>query len=384
MACSVDITVPTASSIHVVSLAKAWCDRGIKVTLVAPRPPSDELIPAAYRDPRLNVWLVPKLTRLHLPNSFGVLAQTHGIVRRIRRQGIGLVYLRSGILSFILVAALRLFTRARIVSEHNGWIPDEGRMLGHGRLLQAFEAVTQILDARLAHRVRVVTQGLADKLVARGVPAEKLRVIGNGTETESIVPLPRDAALKRFGLPADKQYIGFIGNLAPWQGVHLLVDAFGQLRSSRSSLRLLVAGDGIERPRLERRIAELGLAGDVIFMGWTEPALAGAIINCFDVAVAPFVHERNASIGLSPLKIRDYAAAGRPIVAAEVAGLSELAEAGCLVTHQPDSAEDLARKIGALLDDDARRIELCRRARRYAEDHFRWSDIACEILSRSY
>lgn len=381
MACSVDISIPTASTIHFIGLARAWSDLGMDVELIAPRPLDLGSVPHAFRDPKLDVWLVPKLTRLRLPNSFGVLPQTFRIVRRIRNHAVDFVYIRSGILSFVLVAALRAFTDARVVSEHNGWFPDEGRMLKHSRLLQAFEATTQVLDALFADSVRVVTRGLADKLIRYGVPQSKLFVVGNGTDTEAITPMKRDEALQRTGLTTKKRYLGFIGNLAPWQGVEILVDAFARLHASHPDLHLIIAGDGIERRRLERQIANLDIAAQVTFLGWRPMEDAGWIINCFDVATAPFVSERNSKIGLSPLKIRDYAAAGRAIVAADIAGISEFGRAGWLLVHRPDSIEDLASKLESLLEDDARRHELGRRARQFAEENFRWSKISEEIFA---
>ena len=104
------------------------------------------------------------------------------------------------------------------------------------------------------------------------------------------------------------------------------------------------------------------------------------MINAFDVAIAPFISRRNSAIGLSALKLRDYAAAGRAVVAADLPGIADHAEAGWLVLHRPDDPQDLADKVEALLADPVRRKEMGDTARRYAEANFGWTRTAGTIL----
>ena len=129
-----------------------------------------------------------------------------------------------------------------------------------------------------------------------------------------------------------------------WQGVDIAIAAMDRLRDI-PHLELLIAGDGPERGHLESLAADLGLAERIRFLGYVPRDQALAVINGFDVALAPFTRERNAEIGLSPIKIRDYAAAGRIVVAADIEGVRELSEAGWLFPHVSDDADDLARVI---------------------------------------
>jgi len=97
-----------------------------------------------------------------------------------------------------------------------------------------------------------------------------------------------------------------------------------------------------------------------------------------DVCVAPFSSKRNELIGISPIKLFEYLAAGRPIVASDVAGVREIVEdAGVLVA--PDSAPLLASAIKQLIDDPARMANLGRRASDLAKANS-WASRARSIL----
>ena len=99
------------------------------------------------------------------------------------------------------------------------------------------------------------------------------------------------------------------------------------------------------------------------------------------MAIAPFVRRRNERIGLSALKIGDYAAAGRAVVAADLPGIREFAEAGWLVLHRPDDPRSLAEEVLNLLHDPARRREIGCKARTYAVANLSWGLIAKKILT---
>lgn len=107
---------------------------------------------------------------------------------------------------------------------------------------------------------------------------------------------------------------------------------------------------------------------------------ANGTINAFDIALAPFIAAFNAEIGRAALKIRDYAASARPVVAADIPGLHPFAEAGWLLTHTPD---DLAENISVLLADPERRERMGKAARAYAQAHFPWRQVAEKILAEA-
>ena len=109
---------------------------------------------------------------------------------------------------------------------------------------------------------------------------------------------------------------------------------------------------------------------------------ANTVINTFDIALAPFTRRRNAEIGLSPIKIRDYAAAGRLVVCSRIPELEELAEHGWVLLHEPDDPADLARVLIDCLTGEHDSAAAGHRARAYAEERFSWETIT-EQLARN-
>jgi glycosyltransferase involved in cell wall biosynthesis len=115
-------------------------------------------------------------------------------------------------------------------------------------------------------------------------------------------------------------------------------------------LELWIAGDGPLAEQLRgARPARSNLGERVRFLGKVPAPQAPAIINQFDIALAPYTLGRNAEIGSSAIKLRDYAGCGRAVIAARLPGIVELEAAGWLFTHTPDDATDLAqvmRRVG--------------------------------------
>jgi glycosyltransferase involved in cell wall biosynthesis len=369
---AVDLGPANAASIHVIEIARSFASAGYRTTLIAPRPKATAMLHQIEGLAGVFLRLVPALRWLPVPNGVRFILECVPALVACWRERPELVYVRAGFLSFVLVWTIRAFGRSRVVSEHNGWLEDEARSLGHNRTAARLMRWAQLLDARAADLVRVVTPGIGRRLQEHGIPPATIMTIGNGTNTAHFEVAPRDAALALFELDPQLNYLGFIGNLVAWQGLGTALAAFHLLHSAHPDWRLLIAGDGPERQRLEAETATLGLDGKVRFLGPVDYAAAPLAISAFDIAIAPFSAERNLSIGLSPLKIRDYASCGRPVVAADIAGIRELATAGWLVLHRPDDAADLAAAIGLLMEDGARRRAMGAAARRFALQEFSW------------
>lgn len=101
----------------------------------------------------------------------------------------------------------------------------------------------------------------------------------------------------------------FIGRLVDWKAVDVLLDAFALLDGDVPA-ELEIIGDGPQRARLERRAAELGIAGRVAFRGWFDPArCAGALGDC-DVYVSPSLQESGG------IAVLEAMAGARPVIAA--------------------------------------------------------------------
>ncbi|HEY2352270.1 MAG TPA: glycosyltransferase family 4 protein [Candidatus Acidoferrum sp.] len=122
---------------------------------------------------------------------------------------------------------------------------------------------------RAAARIVAISNWVAERLVESGAPKEKIAVVYEGVD---IPAMPTDEARRqarvRWGVPDDAPLLGSVGVLLPDKGHALLIRALAHLRREFSECRLLLAGDGPSRPKLEALAKELGVSEAVIFAGF--------------------------------------------------------------------------------------------------------------------
>jgi len=168
-----------------------------------------------------------------------------------------------------------------------------------------------------ADRVVAVTRVLADLLAAQGVARERIDVHWNGLEPDALARAA-DGGTVRARLGLDGRFVlGFVGFVRDW---NRLERAFPFL-ARRDDATLLVVGEGPDRARLETLARERGVAGRVRFLGSLPRDEVLAHVAAFDVALLPEVTEY-----ASPLKLLDYLAAGRAVLAPDRANLREVVE----------------------------------------------------------
>src|SRR5262249_28291230 len=157
-----------------------------------------------------------------------------------------------------------------------------------------------------ADRVVAVTRVLADLLVAQGVAREKIDVHWNGLEPDALAQAADGAPVRaRLGLDG-RLVLGFVGFVRDWNRLERVFPFLAH----HADATLLVVGEGPDRPRLEGLARERGVAGRVRFLGTLARGAVLAHVAAFDVALLPEVTEY-----ASPLKLLDYFAAGRAVVA---------------------------------------------------------------------
>ncbi len=367
LATTTDLAALNASSLHFLGLAKALHAGGRPVTILAPRPSG-----------ALTVDLSPAIARVFTPNvpalpSSAAIALMGPALRRL--SSAQNLYVRSGVGTVGLVKAARALGFKRIVVESNGWFEDDLAVLGKSRPWQALARRLQVAEARTADGVRVVTRGLGSLFEANGVMPEKIHHIGNGTDLDVFQPGDRAAAKRALGLTPETDVIVFVGNLWPAIDLPVVFDAVALLAQQRPNLVVLVVGDGVSRATFETAAQRsLPSSQAVRWLGAKSPSDANAVLAAADVAIAPFVSARNERIGLSPLKLHDYAAAGRIVVATELPGISDFGHQPWLHLAKAHDAAGYAKAIEAALSTDRQTAEASARA--FAEHNFGWSVVA--------
>ena len=372
LATTTDLAALNASSLHFLGLAKALHAGGLTVTILAPRPSG-----------ALTVELNPSIGRIFTPNIPG-LPRSAAIALMwpaLRRLSLAQnLYVRSGVGTLGLVKAARALGFKRIVVENNGWFEDDLAVLGTSKPLQSLARRLQIAEARSADGVRVVTRGLGRLFEANGIAPEKIHHIGNGTDLDVFKPGNRSTAKQALGLSPETDVIVFVGNLWPAIDLPVVFQAAALLERRRPDLTIVVVGDGVARATFETAATQFLPRSDAVrWLGSRIPSEANAVLAAADVAIAPFVAARNERIGLSPLKLHDYAAAGRIVVATELPGISDFGDQPWLHLAKAHDAASYANAIDDALSADRQTAEAS--ARIFAEQNFGWAVVARRVAA---
>jgi glycosyltransferase involved in cell wall biosynthesis len=228
-----------------------------------------------------------------------------------------------------------------------------------------------------ASAIIAVSAGIAAWLRARGARPGAIHVIANGVD-----PL-------RFpvGLPPTSHWpdartftIGFVGTLKPWHGVPVLIEAFARLQQQVQEARLLIVGGGPDRKSLEKQVHGLRLEQVVHFTGTVAPEEIPGLLASMDVAVAPY--PQLAGFYFSPLKVYEYMAARRAVVASRLGQLASLirhGENGLLC--EPGNAAELTARLAQLHGDAPLRARLGAAARQTVLREHTWHRVASRILA---
>ncbi len=234
---------------------------------------------------------------------------------------------------------------------------------------------------KFSDKIIAVTPGIKANLEKiYNIPGGKIVVVSNGANTSLFKPLKQEICKKELGLDAEISYVSFVGNFAPWQGVEYLVKAAPFILSQFPKCRFLIVGDGIMKNELIKLARELGVEDRFIFTGVVAYFRVPLYINASDTCVAPFIFARNAKIGLSPLKLYEYMACGKPVVASDIDGVSDILEAsegGISVT--PENPSALAEAILKLLENPNLRIKMGSKGLRYVTENCSWYNVAKQV-----
>lgn len=234
--------------------------------------------------------------------------------------------------------------------------------------------------ARAADRVIAITEGLRTELVDRGVPEDRITVVPNGVDTRRFVPVPRDAGLaERLGVTG-RTVIGYVGSMLDYEGIDLLVRAAAALDRERADFHVLLVGDGAERERFEALADELGVLGRVVtFVGRVPHADVERYYSLVDIAPFPRLPLPVCEL-VSPLKPFEAMAAGKAVVASDVAALAEIVDDGVTgLLHAKGDAADLTRRLRELLDRPATVRRLGAAGRAWVERERDWATLAGRV-----
>jgi glycosyltransferase involved in cell wall biosynthesis len=235
---------------------------------------------------------------------------------------------------------------------------------------------------RHAGALTAITEDCRQHALRAGAPAEHIRLVFNGTDLRRFSPEDHGShGDSRFG----SNMIFACRQLFPRKGIRFLLEAAAALKPQFPDLKIVLAGDGFERPELVRLASELGIASDVTFLGWVPNADLPQYYRAAAVSVIPSLEE---GFGIPAAEAMGCEVA---VVASDAGGLPEVVENGVtgLVVPRGD-ANALAQAIGSLLADPQRRRSMGQAGRARALRLFDWDrsaeqfeEIYREVASRT-
>jgi glycosyltransferase involved in cell wall biosynthesis len=216
-----------------------------------------------------------------------------------------------------------------------------------------------------------------DYIASLGLNRKLVTVIPNGVSPSDfpVTPLPvRDGR---------EPILLYIGTLADWQGLDIVIKALPKILEQQPvKLHIIGRGRSRQRKMLAKQIRKLGLEEHVL----VQPAIPHheipELISQADICVAPLgLNDRNVTQGACPIKVLEYMAAGRPLIASNMPIVRELLREdvdGLLFS--PSDPDDLARQANLLLRDLELSKRLAESAAAYVREKFTWHESQKKLI----
>jgi glycosyltransferase involved in cell wall biosynthesis len=354
--------------------AAAARDAGWDVDVVALRQPGE---PAHEVVEGADVWRLP-VTHDRTASApmmaleylrFAALA-TGKVARLNRRRHFDVVHVANPPDLLIVAGLLPRLRGARLILDvHDLTAEMFAWRFGSGRATSVVEKVLVLqeqLSSRLANDLITVHDGCADVLRARSLrPSQRLVIVMNAVDERLLEDVPRPR------LDGWHHPIRFVyhGSLVRFYGIHVLIDALARLDDL--PVGLTVIGDGDQRAPLIRQAQALKIGDRVRFSDGYRPIreTLREVAAC-DIGVVPLAALPINDFAL-PSKLLEYVALGLPVVCARTATITRHFDEGELNFFEPGDADDLARRLRAVIaDESVARTSAARAADRYQA--FRW------------
>lgn len=355
-----------APGVQVANVAQSFVELGSTVTVVEPVPGRAGTVDATALLGFTPGFSTVALSRtVHRGQSY---LHALRVDRMVRRRTVDLIHSRN--LRACLLPALR---GVPTVLEVHTLTSLQGR--------QDRWALRRLLASRGLRGIVAISQALADDLVSvLDVPRERILVAHDAVRLTDD-PGPDEGPLADGGF-----HVGYTGSLFGGRGIELLLEASRRLPGTTLHL---VGGPADVADALRDRLAREAPDADVVVHGPVTPAAARTFQRRVDVLVAPFARRVLTDSGvdssrwMSPMKVFEYMASGRPIVISDLPVLREVLRPDVdALMVPPEDSDALVAALTRLRDDPALGARLAASALGRVRDEFTWELRARRILER--
>lgn len=323
----------------------------------------------------MKIILIPTFKRSAISYMLFQLLKPFYMVLLIFKYRPDVFYSRSGFdFSFIMC---KLFNIGSVM-EKNGVLEYEFRQRGTGELVIKIMKKAEKTIMKTSNRLVCVSHGIKEYLNKNYcLPEDKLKVIPNGVDAELFIPLKAYDCRKSLNLDVNFFYVGFVGSFTTWRKLEILIEAAKHLkRLGVKDIKFVLVGGGGEEEKLKSLAKSLDVDDMVYFYPKVKHQDVVYYINSFDVC---YVYSNTYG---SPVKLFEYLACGRPVIANRIDGISEIIEEGdCGIVMDDINGENLAQLVLELRDEKELLYSKGINGRKLVEKKYTWRSTANKVYS---
>ena len=317
------------------------------------------------------------------------------ILKVIHAHNFDILYTRNvsfGLLGFFVK---KMITKSKLVLELNGlFLEDwkfEKKVYGERSLFKSMKMVImdheEIFAAKKADAVIPVTEGIKDILIKRGVDEHKITAIPNGANADLFRPINNPVATNelrcKHNVDENAPIVMFVGSLVPYQGVEYLIQSAPLILKKVANTMFLIIGDGRVKNELMNLVKKIGLSDKFVFIREVPYEEVPLYINMADVCMVP---KKPLGYGYSPLKLYEYMACGKPVIASDIEGFEILEKYNAGIILNPEDPEELSNAIIKLLQNKQLREQMGTNGRELVVGEYSWESAAkktVEVLEKT-
>lgn len=237
-----------------------------------------------------------------------------------------------------------------------------------GKLIETYIEAPSFRSADL---IVCISSQIRNKLLQMGVAPGKIIICPNKVNAFLFHPQIDGSKIESTFHLKDKRVIGWVGSFRRFHGLETVLRAFSMINSKHTDTILMLVGEGQEKQRLMNLTDQLGLQKAVIFAGKHLVNEVPKFVVNFHLALVSA--QSTGNFHYSPLKMYEYFATGRAVIAPSAGDLKQLFQDKLQVLfYEPGNIQDLAEKMELLLKDHDLRHKLEYEARVFAENEGTW------------
>lgn len=274
----------------------------------------------------------------------------------IKKERFGYVYTRESYLLLFLILYNKLFFRLNIKFIYEV----------HTIVSENFsEKIINILLARGADYLIFVTKYLRDHYIKKYNCRNKKTLVAPDAVNLNIfdINISKEEARKKLNLPLNKKIIGYCGRFRTMDTEKGIIDVLEAIKIMDDNILFIAMGGKPKHVEYYKEQAELlGVGGKAKFVGNYTQDIVALYQKAYDTLLMPFPDIHHYRYYMSPMKMFEYMASKRPIIASNLPSIREILNESNAVLVRPDNRDDLVQAIRKLLADEGLRERISNRA----------------------